>query len=62
MGVSKLLGFSAPKVKSAAPAQLEEDKKNARKSRRNQFLTEGKVAGEELASGSVGGKSNIFGN
>lgn len=60
--VNKLLGFSAPKVESAAPAQLEEDKKTAKKSRINQFLTEGQVSGAELSAGQTGGRSNIFNN
>ena len=60
--VSKLLGFSAPKVQSTAPVELKDEEAKSKKSKRNQFLTEGGVVGAELNPQQVGGRNNVFGN
>ena len=60
--VSKLLGFSAPKANTTAPAELTTEAATAKKSKRNQFLTQGQVAGQELTPQQVGGRNTTFGN
>lgn len=50
-----------PKVNSNAVAELTDEEKKAKKSKRNQFLTEGGVVGQELNQvGST--KTTTFGN
>jgi hypothetical protein len=56
--VSKLFG-AAPKVSSPAVTQLTDEEKKARKSQRNQFLTEGGVKGAEI---NQVGSTKEFGN
>jgi hypothetical protein len=60
---SKILGFTAPKVQSTAPVELKDEEAKSKKSKRNQFLTEGQVVGQELSVGQVGGRNTTtFGN
>lgn len=58
-----ILGFGAvPKTTTTAATDLATDEVKSKKTRRNQFITEGGVSGQELSPAQVGGRNTTFGN
>jgi len=60
--LSSLFGGKAPTVSTAAPVELEKERKKARRSRVALLETEGGIRGEELQPGQVSTRNTLFGN
>jgi hypothetical protein len=55
-------GAKAPAVQTAAPQDVEADKKKAKKSRQALLETEGGIQGQELAPADVAKRETLLGN